>query len=248
MASLKTGRLALNDICYEQIKDNFYYGIFGDFKLVVDKNTGCFNATKLCNDGGKKFFKWTYLEKSRLLDFYKDKSRPQAEAIYEVKGDNNNKLVAQTTGQYLPQELLDDVVHWIKTPRSNNKEGVVYVITTSSLLFNNVFKIGYTKNLSQRLDSFNEFRHSSEPQFFPVAVYSTFNAKQLETKIHRKLHAYRCEGEFFQHDLEAIKALFDDEECELEEIDYGDDHDNVFSKVCKQVKPDTLESMKESFL
>lgn len=40
---------SLNDICYEQIKDNFYYGKFGDFKLVIDKDTGCFNATKLCN-------------------------------------------------------------------------------------------------------------------------------------------------------------------------------------------------------
>ena len=45
----------LKDVCYRQIKDNFYYGLFGDFQLVVDKNTGCFNATKLCNNGGKKF-------------------------------------------------------------------------------------------------------------------------------------------------------------------------------------------------
>jgi len=25
---------SLNDICYEQIKDNFYYGKFGEFRLV----------------------------------------------------------------------------------------------------------------------------------------------------------------------------------------------------------------------
>ena len=37
----------------EHIKDTFYYGVFGDFKLVIDKATGCFNATKLC-DAGKK--------------------------------------------------------------------------------------------------------------------------------------------------------------------------------------------------
>jgi hypothetical protein len=35
-----TSKMSLNDICYEYIKDNFYYGKFGDFTLVVDKNTG----------------------------------------------------------------------------------------------------------------------------------------------------------------------------------------------------------------
>jgi T5orf172 domain/KilA-N domain len=239
---------SLNDICYEQIKDNFYYGIFGDFKLVVDKETGCFNATKLCNDGGKKFAYWTRLEKSRrLIEFYKDKSRP-LQVLYEVKGDNNNEVQKLITGQYAPQELLEDIIHWIKVKKTTNTEGVVYVVTTSSLIFNNVFKIGYTKNFQQRLDTFNDYRHSSEPQFFPVAIYNSSHAKQLETKIHRKLHTYRCEGEFFQHNLEDIKASFEDEECELEEIDYEYDDDNVFSKVCEHVKLDTLEDIKESFL
>jgi hypothetical protein len=35
--------------------ESFYYGVFGDFKLVIDKATGCFNATKLCGRGVKKF-------------------------------------------------------------------------------------------------------------------------------------------------------------------------------------------------
>jgi hypothetical protein len=30
-----SSKISLNDICYEQIKDNFYYGKFGDFTLVV---------------------------------------------------------------------------------------------------------------------------------------------------------------------------------------------------------------------
>lgn len=40
--------VSLRDTCYEHIKDNFYYGLFGDFKLVIDTKTGYFNATKLC--------------------------------------------------------------------------------------------------------------------------------------------------------------------------------------------------------
>jgi hypothetical protein len=37
----------LTKCIYENIKDNFYYGLFGDFKLVIDEGTGYFNATKL---------------------------------------------------------------------------------------------------------------------------------------------------------------------------------------------------------
>jgi len=37
--------LSLNNVCYKQIKDNFYYGIFGEFQLVIDQSTGCFNKT-----------------------------------------------------------------------------------------------------------------------------------------------------------------------------------------------------------
>jgi hypothetical protein len=110
---------SLNDICYEQIKDNFYYGIFGDFKLVVDKETGCFNATKLCSDGGRSFYNWTRLDKSKkLLKFYETKNRPSDVrayngVIYEVKGANKNDLYAKITGQYVQKELILDIASWI---------------------------------------------------------------------------------------------------------------------------------------
>jgi hypothetical protein len=65
---------SLNDVCFERIKDTFYYGMFGEFKLVVDKSTGCFNATKLCADGGKEYRDWMRLAKSqRLIEYYNAK-------------------------------------------------------------------------------------------------------------------------------------------------------------------------------
>jgi len=93
---------SLNDICYKQIKGNFYYGIFGEFQLVVDKTTGCFNATKLCNLGGKKFKNWTVLSKSKQIIEYFDKSCPRDNwvDIYEIRESNNNPINKQITGQY----------------------------------------------------------------------------------------------------------------------------------------------------
>jgi hypothetical protein len=103
---------SLNDVCFERIRDTFYYGMFGEFKLVVDKSTGCFNATKLCADGGKEFYNWTRLEKSkRLMAYYEN--RPSDLRAYEVKGCNKDALVAKTTGQYVCKELLLDIASWI---------------------------------------------------------------------------------------------------------------------------------------
>jgi len=109
---------SLNDVCFERIRDTFYYGMFGEFKLVVDKSTGCFNATKLCVDGGKEFRKWSRLEKSkRLIEYYEsESSRPHlvgCHDFYEVSGGNNSDAFSKTTGQYVRKELILDIASWV---------------------------------------------------------------------------------------------------------------------------------------
>lgn len=49
---------SLIDICFEPIKDEYYYGYFGGFKLIINSKNGFFNATKLCATGGKQFNNW----------------------------------------------------------------------------------------------------------------------------------------------------------------------------------------------
>ncbi|MGL5962694.1 MAG: KilA-N domain-containing protein [Cetobacterium sp.] len=213
---------SLNDICYKQIKGNFYYGIFGEFQLVVDKTTGCFNATKLCNIGGKNFYHWKRLERTKqLIECCCTKScrHDNWVDIYEIRESNNDVISKQITGQYVPDCLLPNIIEWLKSPTSTIKEGIVYIVTTSFLKPNNLYKIGYTKNFEHRLNTFNEYRHSSEPQYFVVALYSTSNARKLETTIHKKLRNYRDEGEFFQLELIKIKQAFEEEDCDEDELD-----------------------------
>jgi len=50
--------ISMSDICYEQIRDNYWYGQYSKFKVVINKSNGYINATKLCIDGGKQFKKW----------------------------------------------------------------------------------------------------------------------------------------------------------------------------------------------
>jgi hypothetical protein len=73
----------LTKCIYEHIKDNFYYGLFGDFRLIIDKTTGYFNATKLCVEGGKEFRKWSRLEKSKnMIEYYQERCRPHVVGIF----------------------------------------------------------------------------------------------------------------------------------------------------------------------
>jgi hypothetical protein len=105
---------SLNNICYQQIKDTFYFGIFGEFQLVVDKSTGCFNATKLCNLGGKKFKEWTRLDRSKRLVLYIESCGGNSlRNFYEVRESNNDKVTKQITGQYVQKELILDIASWI---------------------------------------------------------------------------------------------------------------------------------------
>ena len=82
--------------------------IFGDFRLVIDKSTGFFNATKLCDQGGKKQFRqWKILEKSKkMIEYYQRSCRQNSDGsfFYEVKLQNNDNLNKQITGTYVPQE------------------------------------------------------------------------------------------------------------------------------------------------
>ena len=57
----------LSDIAYEQIKDNYWFGIYGEFRVVMMKDSGFINATKMCRDGGKDFFMWKRTAPSQAL-------------------------------------------------------------------------------------------------------------------------------------------------------------------------------------
>src|ERR1700722_2375837 len=57
----------LSELGFQPIRDSFYYGYYGQFRVVIDKQNGYINATKLCSDGGKNFFHWKETKVSKEL-------------------------------------------------------------------------------------------------------------------------------------------------------------------------------------
>jgi KilA-N domain/Protein of unknown function (DUF3627) len=55
------------EIAFQQIKGNYWYGAYGEFRVVMMKDNGYINATKMCLTGGKDYFKWSRLKSSMEL-------------------------------------------------------------------------------------------------------------------------------------------------------------------------------------
>ena len=64
------------DIFVERIRNNYWYGAYGPFKVVMMKDTGYINVTKLCADAGKMFRHWHENKTSQnLLRVFADNAR-----------------------------------------------------------------------------------------------------------------------------------------------------------------------------
>src|SRR3981189_1637751 len=59
--------LKLADIAYEQIVGKFWHGRYGQFRVVMMKDCGFINATKLCSDGGKDLKHWFENQRNKDL-------------------------------------------------------------------------------------------------------------------------------------------------------------------------------------
>lgn len=103
-----------------------------------------------------------------------------------------------------------------KAQRSSSKknDGYVYVLTNVFLEELNIFKIGYSTDINDRIAYINSTRYKDEYMYIKC-LYSSSHAKQLVRKIHTKLRKHNDNGGFFRCELDTIKNQFKDELCEI---------------------------------
>jgi hypothetical protein len=79
---------------------------------VIDKDTGYFNATKLCAIVEKDFPDWKRLARAKRLISYleEQQSSSSKDIMYEVRTGTNNINI---TGYYVQKELILDIASWI---------------------------------------------------------------------------------------------------------------------------------------
>src|SRR5277367_5139477 len=131
---MNTSSSHLSAICFEHIKDDYWYGAYGEFRVVMMKTNGWINATKMCNDGGKQFRDWTRLQSTKqLLAAYQRLKASENSTDIKAEADNtcgdahagipapvcNCIMVVQTfhitpedkliSGTYCPADLIPSV-------------------------------------------------------------------------------------------------------------------------------------------
>jgi hypothetical protein len=109
----------MNSVTYKQICDNYWFGYYDDFSVVLMRDCGFINATKLCKDSGKKLCDWKRTRHSQELI---------TSCIVSLGGDAANiELVCKTTtttmkthndklisGIYFHPHIIASIAGWIQ--------------------------------------------------------------------------------------------------------------------------------------
>jgi len=134
---------------YEHIKDTFYYGILGDFKLVIDKRTDCFNVTKIIpiRNRNKRIDQWLRYNKYILFDKHYKQSKTYSK--YVVDGNKRD----ETTGIFICKELLLAYTQWVSVEMYAKCFKIVMSYSESSQCRNQQTRIDQLVEENERLKS-----------------------------------------------------------------------------------------------
>jgi hypothetical protein len=98
------------NIVLEDINDIYAYGNLGEFNIIVMKENGYINATKICKEGGKEFFNWYANADSKNIIEEVEKIIKTKSTI-KITGGSKNDVVIR--GTYVHPLLITSVAHWI---------------------------------------------------------------------------------------------------------------------------------------
>ena len=100
----------LSELVFENINEDYGWGKYGDFKVLIRKKDGYINVTKLCQDGGKEFKSWTRNQYSNLL----------IEEVKSSRGENSPPVIDTVIegigcvrGTYAHHDLVPHIASWI---------------------------------------------------------------------------------------------------------------------------------------
>lgn len=108
----------LSDICYQQIRDEFWYGSYAGVVVVMDKEKGWVNAGKMCADHGKDLFEWKRAQhtqelfKALLLDLDTGTEVDETSICKFVRTENKSTSDRVISGTYIHRDLVPSLVGW----------------------------------------------------------------------------------------------------------------------------------------
>ena len=110
---MTTIKNTLRELIFENINDKYSWGNYGEFKVIMMRENGYINVTKLCKDGGKEFRNWNTNKSSDL--FINEVSSflqiCRNDLLITVKG--GDKKLQMVTGTYAHPDLVPHIASWV---------------------------------------------------------------------------------------------------------------------------------------
>jgi hypothetical protein len=99
----------LRELVYDDINDEYGYGKYGEFEVIIRKKDGYINITKLCKDGRKEFSEWKRSNfGKKLIEFFKEELG--IDIILQTIMGGKNMIIR---GTYIHPDLVPHIAYWI---------------------------------------------------------------------------------------------------------------------------------------
>jgi hypothetical protein len=104
----------IRNIAFEKITDEFSFGKYGDFNVIIMNKNGYINATKLCQEGNKRLLKWNQTKHAKELEEeIIKKILPNRNGSTEIKYVINGGNIRIINGTYVHPKLIPHIASWI---------------------------------------------------------------------------------------------------------------------------------------
>ncbi|GBN65608.1 Putative KilA-N domain-containing protein 313L [Araneus ventricosus] len=238
--------VSLIDVCYQQIRDHYWYGLFGNFRIIIDRNTGYFNATKLCQEGGKRLDNWLRNKESKkLIEYYRNKtaSSHSKDHLLDIKKGNKDEIYNKIiSGTYLPKELILSLALWISLEFYDKVYTVIesYFVSEFNERYRNdmgqlqekILRIEY--ELEQLRSENEKYRNFEEETAFKTGdakkIHTFTLIKKNSTTSKRDIYVMRSQRSNYNNNLKRLKQKYPHSEILLE-LRYDPDSLNLFDKI-----------------
>ena len=143
----------LSQVAYELVEGDYWFGKYGPFKVIIHSTSVYVNATKLCDDGGKRFRNWyqnshsqelistlaSMLEQEGSLFTDQTPGRIPAGPVFEERGQ-----IVLVDGTYAHPLLIPHIASWCSAKFAIAVSEIVnhYIVSSveSCLRFARIFK------------------------------------------------------------------------------------------------------------
>ena len=114
--------MSLDNDILENIDEDYAYGKYADFTVIMMKKNRYINATRLCNENGKKLDKWTRNDRTKELIYSINNKIKNELSIIQIKSTKHNSIIR---GTYVHPLLMNKIIDWCRLNPTKQEEKLI---------------------------------------------------------------------------------------------------------------------------